>query len=211
MKNRINILGFGDLGKQLYYFLSQNKKNNFNFFDDNLFKKKEKNSYAFSEYSNPIFKENKFIVALGYHHLKKKYEIVNQLLLLKRKVFSFVHPTVFINKSSFIAHGAFIYPMCNIDKEVSIANGVLLNNSVCISHSSIIGECSYVSPGVIISGNVVIGSRTFIGSGVVISNNVVIGNDVKIGIGTVVTKNIPDNCSVIGNPCKILKKDLRLI
>ena len=36
--------------------------------------------------------------------------------------------------------------------------------------------------------------------------NLIIGNNVVIGAGTVVTKNIPDNCTVVGVPGKIIKQ-----
>ena len=34
-----------------------------------------------------------------------------------------------------------------------------------------------------------------------------IGNNVVIGAGTVLKKSVPDNCVVIGNPARIIKKD----
>lgn len=36
--------------------------------------------------------------------------------------------------------------------------------------------------------------------------NVIIGNNVVVGAGTVVTKSIPDNCTVVGNPMRIIKR-----
>lgn len=33
-----------------------------------------------------------------------------------------------------------------------------------------------------------------------------IGNNVVVGAGAVVTKDVPDNCVVVGNPARILKR-----
>lgn len=52
----------------------------------------------------------------------------------------------------------------------------------------------------------IIGENVVLGSNVVIIGDVNIGNNVTIGAGTVVVKDVPDNCVVVGNPMRILKK-----
>ena len=52
-----------------------------------------------------------------------------------------------------------------------------------------------------------LGDNVVVGAHVVVLGGVHIGNNVKIGAGAVVTKDIPDNCTVVGNPAKIIKKD----
>jgi sugar O-acyltransferase (sialic acid O-acetyltransferase NeuD family) len=212
MENKIALIGYGELGRQLQDFLSIDNKNRFIFFDDLLFDKgNDPHVFPFKDYSSPKFDDHEFYIGLGYHRLKEKAGIIDELLGLNRNLPLFIHPSSFINISANIGFGSFIYPMCNIDKMCRIGNGVLLNNSVCISHNSIVGDASYLSPGVIVSGNVEIGKRTFIGSGSVISNNVRIGNDVTIGVGTIVTKDIPDGYSAIGNPARLFEHKLNLI
>lgn len=46
-----------------------------------------------------------------------------------------------------------------------------------------------------------------VGANAVIIGEVHIGKNVIIGAGSVVTKSIPDNCTVVGNPARIIKKD----
>lgn len=207
MSAGIAIIGYGELGKQFESFL-KSKSNHWIFFDDQL--KKSNGAFSFNEYEKEEFSKYDFFVALGYHHLEKKKIITDLLLRMGRKLPSFVHLSCFVNPSAIIGEGTFIYPMCNIDKETKIGKGVLLNNSVCISHNNTIGDCCYISPGVTTSGHVEIGERTFIGAGTVIANNIKIGKNVIIGIGTVVTQDLPDNCSVIGNPMKILDSKLKI-
>lgn len=50
-----------------------------------------------------------------------------------------------------------------------------------------------------------IGNNVDIGCNVVIIGNISIGNNVQIGAGSVVTKSFPNNCTIAGNPAKIIK------
>ena len=53
----------------------------------------------------------------------------------------------------------------------------------------------------------IIGDDVKIFTGATVFGGITIGNHVTIGAGAVVSKNIPDNCTVIGNPAYIVKKD----
>ena len=50
-----------------------------------------------------------------------------------------------------------------------------------------------------------IGEDCYISTGVTILGPITIGNNVTIAAGAVVTKDIPDNCTVVGIPAKIIK------
>ncbi len=52
-----------------------------------------------------------------------------------------------------------------------------------------------------------IGDNVVVSCGASVLGNVTIGNNVVVGAGCVVVKNIPDNCTVIGNPARIVRKD----
>lgn len=49
-----------------------------------------------------------------------------------------------------------------------------------------------------------IGDNVYIGANCVLIGKITIGNNVVIGAGSVVNKSIPDNCTVVGNPCRII-------
>ena len=59
-----------------------------------------------------------------------------------------------------------------------------------------------------IDGNNVpdIGDNVFIGTGAIVIGGIHIGNNVKIGAGALVNKDVPDNCTVVGNPMRIICK-----
>lgn len=52
----------------------------------------------------------------------------------------------------------------------------------------------------------VIGDNVTLGANVCIIGGVHIGNNVVVGAGSIVVKDIPDNCIVVGNPAKVIKK-----
>lgn len=51
-----------------------------------------------------------------------------------------------------------------------------------------------------------IGNNVILGANVIIIGDVYIGDNVIIGAGCVVTKDVPDNCVVVGNPMRIIRK-----
>ncbi len=53
----------------------------------------------------------------------------------------------------------------------------------------------------------VIEDGVLIGAGAVIQNNSHIGKNVKIGCNAVVLNDVPDNCTVVGIPAKIIKRN----
>lgn len=51
-----------------------------------------------------------------------------------------------------------------------------------------------------------VGNNCYFGTGCTILGPVKIGNNVTVGAGAVVTKDIPDNCTVVGVPAKIIRQ-----
>ena len=70
-----------------------------------------------------------------------------------------------------------------------------------------------VGRGIMINGYDVptIGDNVYIGTGAIVIGGIHIGNNVKIGAGTLVNKNVPDNCTVVGNPMRIIYKKEDLV
>jgi len=202
---QIAFIGYGELGRQVHALIQQSHSPAKTvFFDDRLYQQQQENVFPFKDYEEKLYENYFFVIGLGYKQLAAKQKVMQRLNELGRKIYSFIHPSCFVNGSAVIENGVVAYPMCNIDKEVKVGSGVLLNNSVTISHDVMIGSCCYLSPGVVLSGNVTVGRNTFIGAGAIVANNVSIGEHVIIGIGTVVTRDVADNSCVIGNPMKFV-------
>ncbi len=55
-----------------------------------------------------------------------------------------------------------------------------------------------------------IGRDCFIGGGSTIGPGVTIGNQVIVGAGSVVTQDVPDHSIVVGNPARVVRKEVQL-
>ena len=94
---------------------------------------------------------------------------------------------------------------------INAKGGIKIGNNVSISAGSIIVS-TMLDYEIIpfnkrhIDKSIVIGNNVQIGAGAIILPGVVIGNNVIIGAGSIVTKDISNNCIVVGNPAKILKR-----
>jgi sugar O-acyltransferase (sialic acid O-acetyltransferase NeuD family) len=210
-KVQIGLIGYGDLGKQIETMLVETgfSSNNVIKFDDLNFNNTP-NCHPFYDYRKIQWSKLHFLICLGYKNLKVKLQILNELSAANKKLFTFIHPTCYISPGSIINSGSILYPGCYIDQNVVIRNSVLLNNRVCVSHNSTIGNCSFIAPSVTISGNVKVGECVFIGSGSVLSNNIQIGKNSIIGFASAVGVSLPENTNAIGNPLRILKKNLNI-
>ncbi|AZA62770.1 acetyltransferase [Chryseobacterium indoltheticum] len=149
--------------------------------------------------------DNRFNIGIGGPHLR---EMLYHKFLNVGGVF-----VSLIAESSVIGHyGNSIGIGCNIMQKVVMTNnitigkGVILNQMTSIGHDVVIGDFVEVCPNVSISGNCTIGEKTFIGTNAVVLPKVSVGKNVIIGAGSVVTKDIPDNCTAVGIPAKIIKQ-----
>lgn len=52
-----------------------------------------------------------------------------------------------------------------------------------------------------------IGNNVRIYSNSVVIGNITIGDNVNIGAGSIVLKSVPSNCTVVGNPAYIVKRN----
>lgn len=55
-------------------------------------------------------------------------------------------------------------------------------------------------------GTPTLGNNVSIMANAVVFGNIKIGNNVVIGAGSIVTKDVPDNCTVVGNPARIIRR-----
>jgi serine O-acetyltransferase len=76
-------------------------------------------------------------------------------------------------------------------------------NAKKIGNNFYIDQCATI--GVIGTHAPVIGNNVRVATGAIVLGKITVGNNVNIGAGAVVVKNVPDNCTVVGNPARIVK------
>lgn len=107
--------------------------------------------------------------------------------------------------------GIELHPGAKIGKNFFVDHGL----DVVVGETAIIGDNVTLFQGVTLGGrgfckgkrHPTLKNNIIVGSGAKILGNITIGNNVKIGANAVVLKDIPDNCTVVGIPGKIVKKD----
>ncbi len=99
----------------------------------------------------------------------------------------------------------------SIDEGLNIAHigGIIINGNVKI------GKNFSIRPYSVIGNKAdgknkeipIIGDNVSVGCNCSIIGNVRIGSNVVIGAGSVVISDVPDNCIVVGNPARVVKKN----
>ncbi len=103
-----------------------------------------------------------------------------------------IHPGAQIGKNFFIDHGTGVI----IGETTEIGDNVLLYQGVTLGGTG--KEKGKRHP--------TIGNNVMISAGAKVLGSFKIGNNVKIGAGSVVLESVPDNCTVVGVPGRIVKR-----
>lgn len=141
-------------------------------------------------------------------HALIAYRISNKLLKWKIPFFP-----RFISFIARFLTGIEIHPGANIGKRFFIDHGM----GVVIGETTIVGDDCLLYQGVTLGGtgketgkrHPTLGNNIVVGTGAKVLGNINIGNNVRIGAGSVVITDVPDNCTVVGVPGRIVIKDGR--
>lgn len=112
-----------------------------------------------------------------------------------------------IGEKNVIGRGCVICSGTTVTVDVNLGEFVTLNIGSTVCHESVIGDFVTINPGVNISGNVEIGQLTEIGVGAKIIQGIRIGQKSVLGAGAVVIRDIPEGCTAVGVPAKVIKHE----
>ena len=146
------------------------------------------------------------VLAIADPHIKEK--LFNEIKERNSQI-SFpiiIHPSSSVSSLSELDEGVIIARFCWVTANTKIGKCVLLNTRCDVGHDSKIGDFSSLMPSVNISGNVTIGKKTYIGVQSALMQGLKVGDESVIGIGSKVMTNVPSNCTVLGNPAKIIQR-----
>jgi serine O-acetyltransferase len=104
-----------------------------------------------------------------------------------------------------------IHPGASIGRRFFIDHGT----GVVIGETTVIGDDCTIYQGVTLGGtgkdqgkrHPTLGNHVMVGSGAKILGPITIGNNVRIAAGAVVLNDIPDNCTAVGIPAKVVRRD----
>lgn len=116
-----------------------------------------------------------------------------------------IHETAVIGSDCSFENGITMGPYSVLTTGVKLGRHTHVNTAASINQNARLGKYCTVSPGARICGDINVGDTTSIGAGSTIINFKNVGNNCIIGAGAVVIKDIPDHCTVVGVPGKIIK------
>ncbi len=151
---------------------------------------------------------NKFEIFLTYSgvHALSHHRFANFLYRIHLKLLARI-----VSQCSKIFTGIEIPPAAKIYPGVFIDHG----SGVVIGETTVVGDNCVLYQGVTLGGtgnetgkrHPTLGNNVTVGTGAKVLGNIRIGNNVKIGGNSVVVKDVPDNCTVVGVPGRIIKRN----
>ncbi len=206
------IIGAGGVGREVAWIVEQinNVKATFNligFIDDSAeLHGNSINGYKILGDVNYLLgmkKDINVVCAIANYKIKKS--IMEKLNLRQFQHTSIIHPDVYINSTNAIGKGCVIYPGVIITTNTKIGDYVIISPKCGIGHEAIIEDYCSILWNVSVSGNVKIDEGCLIGSGATIIQGRRIGRETIVGAGSVVIREIPEKCTAVGIPAKVIK------
>lgn len=211
----IAIFGVGGFGREVLTLINDINKvekswNIIGFFDDGYTKGDIINGLPVLGTTHDLNVWNKeifIVVAIGNPIIKKK--IINNINNPYVNYPTIIHPSVLIGDANYvkIGKGCIICANNIITTNIEIKDFVILNLACTVGHDTLIGNYAAFMPTCNISGEVIINDCVYCGTGVKIINQIEIGENSIIGAGAVVASSQPDNCTIVGVPAKVIKRN----
>ena len=116
-----------------------------------------------------------------------------------------IDPGAILSDRVTIGEGTIICAGSILTVDITIGKHVIINLDCTVGHDTVIENFVTMYPSVNLSGMVQVGESTEMGTGAQVIQQKKIGAQSVIGAGAVVIRDIPDSCTAVGNPAKVIK------
>lgn len=153
-----------------------------------------------------LARETPVSVVLGFANPAAKASLYNELKTNPAISFpTLIHPSSCIEPGVQLGEGVVITRFCFVSVDAALGKCVFINAGSQVGHDTTVGDFTSIMPSVNISGEVSIGERCLIGVQSAILQGLSVGGGTTVGIGSVVLQNVPENCTVMGYPARVVK------
>jgi len=143
-----------------------------------------------------------FIDGIGANSMRKNlYE-----KYLSASWYTLVHPSAILGSHVELGEGTVVMPGVIINVDTKIGKKSLINTGAILEHDNKIDDFVHIASGVTTAGNVHIGELTMLGTGTKVIQGVRIGQSTMIGAGSVIISDIPNYCTAVGVPARVIKQ-----
>lgn len=139
------------------------------------------------------------LIAIVHHRIahrlyKRGFHLLGRIIMGWTQFLTNIdlHPAAYVGRRVFIDHGIGVV----IGETAQIGNDVTIYQGVSLGGVSL--EKTKRHPTVL--------NNSIIGAGSKILGDIVLGENVKIGSNSVVIKNVPDNCTAVGIPARVVNR-----
>ncbi len=139
---------------------------------------------------------------VGINPLREK--IAEKLFALGYKFPVIQDPSANVSDSAVIEEGTFVGKNVVVNSEVKIGRFCIINTGAIIEHECCVEDFTHISVGAAICGNVNISKNCMVGARSTVIQGLNIGSNSIVGAGAVVINDLPDNCTAVGIPARIL-------
>lgn len=151
--------------------------------------------------------EIEILISIGNNRVRKRIVAQGDQF----RYATLIHPKSIISKRVKIGEGTIVMPGVTINAIVKVGRHCIVNTNASIDHDCVLEDFVHISPNVALGGNVYVGEGTHVGIGVNVIQGITIGKWCTIGAGAVIISDVPDGCTVVGNPGRIIKsKSLKI-
>ncbi len=144
-----------------------------------------------------------FFIAIGNNAVRAR--LAARLNQAGARILSLVHPQAIVSPSAQLGDGTLVMPGAIINAQARLGAGVIVNTGATVDHDCQIDRYVHLAPGVNLAGGVVVGEHAFVGIGSQVIQQVRIGAHCIVGAGTTVISDLPNRCTAVGCPAKIIK------
>ncbi len=142
-----------------------------------------------------------YVCAIGASQIRQ--QVIEQMGDVKFA--TLIDPSVLCSERVTIGEGTIICAGSILTVDIEIGRHVIVNLDCTVGHDDVIQDYVTLYPSVNVSGMVTIGEATEIGTGTQIIQGKSIGSNTIVGAGAVVIRDIPDYCTAVGNPARVIK------
>jgi UDP-N-acetylbacillosamine N-acetyltransferase len=143
-------------------------------------------------------------IAFGVGNNKQRSLLFKMVQLHGFEIVTLIHPSAIVSQSATIGLGSVVMPNAVVNAKAYVGSGSIINTGGIVEHECFVDDFVHISPRGALAGNVHVGKYSHIGLGASIIQNITIGENVIVGAGAVVIASIPNNCTAVGVPAKII-------
>lgn len=211
MINSIVVLGAGGHGRDIKAIIKTAGEYDFlGFLDDD--KEKIANDIEvlgpISDYTRLMSVRGRNLYYLiGINDPKERRRLCDYMDSIHARPGRAIHRTADLGYQNYWNTGLVMGPYSVLTTLVNLGRHVHINTGASVNQGSTVGDFCTLSPGARVCGDVQIGHTTYLGANSTVINLMHVGHSSIVGAGAVVINEIPDNCTAVGVPAKVIKEN----